>query len=360
MIYFLIGTKAQLIKTFPVMHGLERRGVAYRYLDTVQHGPLCEELRARLGVREPDHFLAPPGTQIERTRDAVRWAGGVLWRAWRGRRRYFPERGVVVVHGDTLSTLLGWLIGWACGQQVCHLEAGERTYRWLRPFPEEIIRRIVDRHAGLLLACGDVQAGNLAAERRPGRCVNLGLNTLRDAVQAVAATGAPPGSGPALVSIHRFETITSRARLEFLVQTLEELAVTGPMRFALHPPTRRALERFGLMDRLRAIPGLRVGELMPYPEFILAIREARFLVTDGGGPQEESHFLGTPCLLMRAETERSHANVLVCKWDLAAVRSFGREPEALRTPPVTMTQSPSELAVDALLEYASAGRRPRT
>jgi UDP-N-acetylglucosamine 2-epimerase (non-hydrolysing) len=93
---------------------------------------------------------------------------------------------------------------------------------------------------------------------------------------------------------------------------------------------------------------------MPYPEFILAIREARFLVTDGGGPQEESHFLGTPCLLMRAETERSHGNVLVCKWDLEAVRSFAQKPESFRTAPIAMTQSPSALAVDALLEYAGA------
>jgi UDP-N-acetylglucosamine 2-epimerase (non-hydrolysing) len=352
MIYFLIGTKAQLIKTFPVMHGLERRGVGYRYLDTVQHGPLCEQLRARLGVRAPDHFLAPPGTQIERTRDAVRWAFAVVWRAWRGRREYFPQRGVIVVHGDTLSTLIGSVVAWLCGQRVCHLEAGERTYRWLRPFPEEIIRRIVDRHAGLMLACGDVQAANLAAERRGGRTVNLGQNTLRDAVQAVAAAGAPPGSGPVLISIHRFETITSRPRMEFLVQSLELLAGAGPMRFALHPPTRRALEKFGLLGRLQAIPGLQLGGLMDYPEFILAIREARFLVTDGGGPQEESHFLGTPCLLMRAETERSHGNVLVCKWQPEAVRMFAQNPEAFRTAPIAMTQSPSALAVEALLDYA--------
>lgn len=356
MIYFLIGTKAQLIKTFPVMKCLEKRGVAYRYLDTVQHGPLCEQLRATLKVREPDHFLAPRGTQIERTRDAVAWAFAVLWRGLTRRGEYFPERGIVVVHGDTLSTLVGWLIGRLCGQAVCHLEAGERTYRWLRPFPEEIIRRIVDRDAGLLLACGDVQAANLAAERRPGRIVNLGQNTLRDAVQAVVAAGERAGSGPALVSIHRFETITSRAGMEFLVQALELLSATGPMRFALHPPTRRALDRFGLMDRLRAIPGLELGDLLPYPEFIRAIGEARFLVTDGGGPQEESHFLGTPCLLLRSETERSHANVLVCKSDLGVVRSFAQRPEAFRTAPVVMKQSPSALAADAILDALG---RPR-
>jgi UDP-N-acetylglucosamine 2-epimerase (non-hydrolysing) len=356
MIYFLIGTKAQLIKTFPVMRGLDRRGVAYRYLDTVQHGPLCEQLRARLDVREPDHFLAPRGTQIERTRDAVSWACGVLWRAVRQRRTLFPERGVVVVHGDTLSTLLGWLIARLTGQRVCHLEAGERTYKLMRPFPEEIIRRIVDRYGDQLLACGDAQAGHLAREGHGARTVNLGANTLIDAVRAVAAAGAPPGSGPALVSIHRFETVTSLPQLEFVVRALELLAATGPMRFALHPPTRRAFERFGLMDRLKAIPGLELGDLLPYPEFVRAISEARFLVTDGGGPQEESHFLGTPCLLLRAETERQHRNVLLCNWDLEAVRRFGQRPEALRTAPVAMTQSPSALAVDAMIGSMNAGR----
>jgi len=355
MIYFLIGTKAQLIKTFPVMHGLDRRGVAYRYLDTVQHGPLCEQLRARLGVREPDHFLAPRGTQIERTRDAVRWAVGVIWRAWRGRREYFPQRGVVVVHGDTLSTLLGWLIARLAGQRVCHLEAGERTYRLMRPFPEEIIRRIVDRYAEQLLACGDVQAGHLAREGHGARTVNLGANTLLDAVRHVAdaARAAPAAERPPIVvSVHRFETITSRERLTFLTQALTRLATRERVVFGIHPPTRRKLEEFGLLARLQGVPGLELRGLFDYPEFIDAIARAKFLMTDGGGPQEESHFLGVPCLLLRDETERSHPNVFMPGWDLAQVDWFDAHCQEFRKAAAPLAHSPSARAIEAMLGRA--------
>jgi len=352
MIYFLIGTKAQLIKTFPVMQGLERRGVAYRYLDMVQHGPLCEQLRARLGVREPDHFLAPRGTQVERTRDAVRWALAVLWRAWRGRRQYFPDRGVVVAHGDTLSTLLGWLIARLTGQRVCHLEAGERTYKLMRPFPEEIIRRIVDRYGDQLLACGDVQAGHLAREGYGARTVNLGANTLVDAVRHVAdaaRAGPEPDRPPIVVSVHRFETITSRERLAFLVEALRRLAAQNRVVFGIHPPTGRKLEEFGLLGRLQGVPNLELRGLFDYPEFIGAIARAKFLMTDGGGPQEESHFLGVPCLLLRDETERSHPNVFMPGWDLAKVDWFNTHCQEFRKAAPPLAHSPSARAIEAMV-----------
>ncbi len=278
MIYFLLGTKAQLIKTFPLMHRLRDLGVPYSYIDTVQHGPLCEKLRAVLGVDAPDHFLAPAGTQIERTQDAVLWAFRVLWQAWRARHRIFPRKGMVIIHGDTLSTLLGLIIGKLCGQQICHLEAGERTYRLLRPFPEEIIRRIVDRYADLMLACGETQMSNLIAERRRGCAADLAFNTLLDAVQAVAQKLAvnEDDSGKVLVSIHRFETITSRSRMEFLVSAVEALVRMDKIIWGLHPPTRRKLEEFGLLARLERLGGVELRGLLGYAELCALSAPASF------------------------------------------------------------------------------------
>ena len=349
MIYFLIGTKAQLIKTFPLMKRLDQLGIEYRYLDTVQHGPLCAELRSIFKLREPDHLLAPASTSIERTADAVAWAVRVLWRAFRARRSLFPEPGVVVVHGDTLSTLLGLFIGKFSGQRICHLEAGERTHTLMRPFPEELIRRVVDRYSDLLLACGEPQAANLAAAGLAARSVNLGYNTLIDAVQAVVRQGGTPdGRAPVLVSIHRFETITSRERMEFLVSALERLARTERIVFGLHPPTRRKIEEFGLLARLQALPNVTVRGLFSYPEFIAAILGARFILTDGGGPQEESFFLGVPCLLLRSETERAHPNVFMAAWDLAKVEWFNQHCSTFRAAPLSCQDSPSVKAVEAI------------
>lgn len=365
MIYFLNGTKAQLIKMFPLMQRLRMIGVAYQDIDTVQHGPICERLRERLQLPAPTHYLAPRGTQIEGTLHAVFWALAVLWRGWRRRREIFPERGVVLVHGDTLSTLIGLLLAKLCGQKVCHVEAGERTHRLLRPFPEEIIRRFVDRRSDLLLACGDTQYNNIvsAGIARPAR--NLGHNTLLDAVVAVGASARASTAGdarsekpPVLVSVHRFETITSRQRMTFLVDSLEQLAKSNRVVFGLHPPTRRKLEEFGLLTRLTGYANIELRGLLDYPDFIAAIANSKFLYTDGGGPQEESYFLGVPCLLLRSETERSHPNVRMAEWNIENVLAFDKNSESFRRPPLNHDGSPSELAVDAILKEFHLDQRP--
>lgn len=355
MIYFLLGTKAQLIKMFPLMRELRARGIPYTYIDTVQHGPLCEKIRAILNLPPPDHFLAKPGTLIESTARSVTWGIGVVLRAFRRRKMLFPGKGIVLVHGDTLSTLLGLIIGRLCRQQVCHVEAGERTHRLLSPFPEEIIRRIVDRHSHLLLACGQRQHQNIQAEGISRKTVNLDYNTLLDAVQAVAETAANTTDEnqvrPILVSIHRFETITSRTRMNFLVDALERLAATNQLIFGLHPPTRKKLDEFGLLQRLRALPSLQLRNLFEYPDFIRTLRSCKFILTDGGGPQEESFFLGVPCLLLRSETERSHPNVFMPQWDLSKVEWFNANCMKYAGPPLALTHSPSRKAVEAILEH---------
>jgi UDP-N-acetylglucosamine 2-epimerase (non-hydrolysing) len=361
MIYFLIGTKAQLIKMFPLMRRLESLGIPYRYIDTVQHGPLCERIRAILNLPEPDHFLTTPGTQIESTTKAVAWAIGVVIRAISRRKTIFPEKGIVLVHGDTLSTLLGLLIGRLCGQQVCHVEAGERTHKLLSPFPEEIIRRIVDRYSDLLLACGPQQLENIRATGNANKAVNLGYSTLLDAVRAVAKTGTAindqPQNRSVLVSIHRFETITSRNRMEFLVQAMEMLARTGQVIFGLHPPTRNKLEEFGLMGRLQEVPNLHLRDLLEYPDFIRTLRDSKFIVTDGGGPQEESYFFGVPCLLLRSETERAHPNVFMPDWNLSKVEWFSNNFTDYAQPPLALTSSPSREAVDIILKHIVCSTR---
>jgi UDP-N-acetylglucosamine 2-epimerase (non-hydrolysing) len=355
MIYFLIGTKAQLIKMFPLMRKLQAMGVPYRYIDTVQHGILCEKIRAILNLPPPDHFLAKPGTQIESTGSAITWGISVVLRAITQRKTLFPDKGIVLVHGDTLSTLIGLVIGKICGQQVCHVEAGERTHKLLSPFPEEIIRRIVDRRSDLLLACGIQQFNNIQAEGISRKTINLDFNTLLDAVQAVADSDInSPNQTQGhsiLVSIHRFETITSKSRMDFLVNALEKLARTENIIFGLHPPTRKKFEAFDLMPRLRNIPNLHLRELFEYPDFIRSLRSSRFIITDGGGPQEESYFLGIPCLLLRSETERSHPNVFMADWDLAKVEWFNENYAKYARPPLALTMSPSKKAVEAILDH---------
>lgn len=365
MIYALIGTKAQLIKMFPLLQRFEQRGIPYRYIDTVQHGPFCAQLRKRLGLAEPSYFLAKPGTQIESTGAAVRWALQVVLHGLRHRKTVFPEPGVVLVHGDTLSTLIGLILGRLCGLKVCHVEAGERTHKLMRPFPEEIIRRVVDRYSHLLLACGDVQYQNIERARIRNKAVNLRYNTLLDAVAAVANEnsgplhGVPRASGYIMVSIHRFETISSRQRMSFLADTLGVLTQTDRVVFGVHPPTRRKLEEFGLMERLKSLPNLELRGLYDYPDFIRTLADSKYIITDGGGPQEESFFIGKPCLLFRSETERTHPNVYMPQWDTQKVKWFNDNYRQFNTAPLSASESPSDTAVATIVEQFGIGRDGR-
>lgn len=353
MIYVLIGTKAQLIKMFPLLQRFERDRIPYRYIDTVQHGPFCEQLRKRLSLAEPAYFLSKPGTQIESTGSAVRWAMQVVAHGFWHRKKIFPEKGVVLVHGDTLSTLIGLILARLCGQKVCHVEAGERTHNLTRPFPEEIIRRVVDRYSHLLLACGDTQHQNIERAGIRNATVNLRYNTLLDAVAAVAAEPSPerdtsrPNSY-IMVSIHRFETISSRQRMTFLVESLERLASSSRIVFGVHPPTRRKLEEFGLLERLKQTSNIELRGLFDYPDFIRTLANSKYIITDGGGPQEESFFIGKPCLLFRSETERAHPNVFMPQWDLEKVRWFNDNYQRFKTEPLSSTESPSDTAVKAI------------
>lgn len=362
MIYFLIGTKAQLIKMFPLMVHLQKAGIPFRYIDTVQHGPLCENLRKKLALPEPDHFLCEPGTQIEGIAEASWWALRITLRGIFDRRKIFPKKGVVLVHGDTLSTLVGLIIGRLGGNTVCHVEAGERTHRLLRPFPEEIIRRIVDRFSDLLLACGERQHRNIQEAGIRRRAVNLGHNTLLDAVLAVAHMNDVPGDdtdssrgdGHVLISIHRFETITSRSRMTFLVDAIERLCKTNRVVFGIHPPTRHKLISFGLMPRLERLVNLQRRSLFDYPDFIRAMSTSKFILTDGGGPQEESYYLGVPCLLLRSETERIHPNVYMADWSLEKVDWFDENCARFRRAPLITDFSPAAQAIQEILQHSGA------
>ncbi|MHB8743634.1 MAG: UDP-N-acetylglucosamine 2-epimerase, partial [Sulfuricaulis sp.] len=154
-----------------------------------------------------------------------------------------------------------------------------------------------------------------------------------------------------MVSIHRFETISSRSRMTFLVEALELLCHTDHVILGLHPPTRRKLTSFGLMPRLERLRNLDLQALFDYPDFIRTMNSSKFILTDGGGPQEESFFLGIPCLLLRSETERTHPNVFMAEWSLEKVEWFNQNYTKYTKSPVALASSPSMKAVDAILEH---------
>ena len=356
MIHVAIATKAEYIKTAPVLRELTRRGVAYRIVDIGQHGGLPPSFREPLEVDDPTVRLGS-GRDAETIPAVVRWAVGVarrlLWSRRRVRRDLFGGLdGPCLVHGDTPSTMFATLLARRAGLDVLHLESGLRSFHLLQPFPEELCRIVVMRRAAVLYAPNDDAAANLAAMKVKGTVVPTPGNTAIDAVRhAVDAVGAGGEAGPGIIAVHRVENLHKRERVDGFIELLRRAAATGPTRFLVHPPTERALksnDRWGeVLDA-----GPTIEPLLTHGEFMQACATARWVITDGGSIQEECAVLGVPTLLWRSRTERPDglgASVVMSEYDVSIVDEFLADPERLRRPPLDTGVSPAVAVVDDVL-----------
>ena len=353
------GTKAQLIKMAPVVAELTRRGIAFRLVDTGQHGDLAAGVAAVHGLPPADARLVPG------TRGVDSLAGGLLWtirvaalnllpRATL-RRRFFGDReGIALVHGDTMSTLLATLLARRAGQRVAHVEAGLRSGSLVNPFPEEIIRILVMRLSAILFAPSPEAMANLRRMGLSGRAVETGGNTCCDTLAELRRDPGPLPAGVetpfAVATLHRLETLVSRRRLASALRLIVEASRIVPVVLVVHPPTARALARGGAArilegGRVRTIP------LCGHGGFVAMLREAEMVLTDGGSVQEEAAVLGVPCLLLRRRTERPDGlgeNVVLSGLDAGRARGFFADFRSLRRPERLPQASPSAKIVDAL------------
>jgi UDP-N-acetylglucosamine 2-epimerase (non-hydrolysing) len=216
----------------------------------------------------------------------------------------------VVVYGDVNSTMAATLAAVKVGIPVAHVEAGLRSGD--RTMPEEINRLVTDRLARLLLTPSSDADANLLAEGVDPRCIrfvgNVMIDTLirllpsADGGGTLRKLGLLNGRGPepfTLVTLHRPSNVDDDGMLGRLLGALACLAKDAPVIFPMHPRTRARVEAFGL-----ATAGLHVTEPLSYLEFLGLQKHARLVVTDSGGIQEETTYLGVPCLTMRENTER--------------------------------------------------------
>jgi UDP-N-acetylglucosamine 2-epimerase (non-hydrolysing) len=249
---------------------------------------------------------------ITSTGEAIRWYLRLVWksrtdRTWL-RREVFPEDGICLIHGDTLSTLLGLQMARNAGLKVAHVEAGLRSFHWFDPFPEELIRIVCMKRADLLFAPSTEAENNLRAMRLAGEVVRVDGNTVADALRWIRTTASASDKTPAgpfaLATCHRLETIANRHRLRQVVALLNRVAAeTIQLVFVVHGPTLHYLRRFGMEQHLH--PAIRVENLLDYGEFIALLGAARFVLSDGGSIQEECAYLDKPCLILRNKTERN-------------------------------------------------------
>lgn len=303
---FIIGTRAQLIKVAPVIVECERRALPVTLLMTGQHQETMQDLIEEFSIRSPQVEAFPASERLS-IRSLIRW----LPQAYKGlkiqlRKLSVPDaKPYVLVHGDTLSTLLGAFAARRCGAQVVHLESGLTSGRLLDPFPEELCRRLVF-HMTDVAMCPGAQPAQYMRKNHKARVVDTGGNTIVDAVILAGVEDILSAARePYLVaSLHRFQNIYDAQRLRYLVDLIATLAQDYPINFVLHPATRKRLESAGLMSKLAQASGVKLLPRMGYRDFLRLAAGAACVLTDGGSNQEELAALGVPTLVMRERTER--------------------------------------------------------
>jgi len=346
------GTTGELIKLAPVLTRLRDGGHPFLQATTGQQVQQLPGLLEQLELPQPDLWLGRGchGRDLERNRDLPGWLAGVCARFGRERGRLRrslaagPGRPLVHVHGDTMTTVLGTLVGKVLRVPVAHIEAGVRTWDVLHPFPEELNRRLVSRIADVHYAPGPEAAANLSR----GTIVDTGANTIRDSLDLVPdLEPAQLPDGPfGVVSLHRYELLRDEALLRGTIELLALHAEATPMLVVDHPVTVAAFRRFGL-DRLFS-DGLRRIPRLDFFGFVALLRRAAFVVTDSGGTQIEAAMLDKPCLVHRKLVEQREGvgeNVVVSGLRLAALDDFLSDPSRFRRREPPPAIAPSDAIV---------------
>jgi UDP-GlcNAc3NAcA epimerase len=300
----VVGARPQFVKAMPVSRAIARTpGLAEVMVHTGQHhdAALSDSFFRELDLPEPAENLGiHGGTHGEMTGRMLAALDGVI-------ARHAPD--LVIVYGDTNSTLAGALAAAKAGVPVAHIEAGLRVFD--RTLPEETNRVVVDHLSRLLFAPTRAAVGHLAREGLVEGVFHVG-DVMQDAVLAMAALtdrgdgdgvarrlGLAPGAY-AVATLHRAATTDSAASLAAAVGYLRRHAARLPVILPLHPRTREAAGRFGV-----DLAGLTVVEPLGPIDMQRLLAGCALVLTDSGGLQKEAYFHRKPCVTLRDDTEWS-------------------------------------------------------
>jgi UDP-N-acetylglucosamine 2-epimerase (non-hydrolysing) len=294
----VVGARPNFMKAAPLMRALAaRQGIRQTLVHTGQHYDrnMSDVFFRELEIPEPDFNLAVgSGTHAEQT-------GQIMLRFEPVVVEQKPDW--VLVYGDVNSTIAAALVCAKLQTRVAHVEAGLRSFD--RTMPEEINRLLTDQLADLLFTPSSDGDRNLLREGVPQERIHLVGNVMIDTLvrllpNAAAALPAETPERYALVTLHRPSNVDDRSGLQGLLETLTGVGATLPIVFPAHPRTRQKIGELGF----RHSENLRLWEPQSYLQSLALQQKATVVITDSGGIQEETTFLGVPCLTLRDTTER--------------------------------------------------------
>jgi UDP-N-acetylglucosamine 2-epimerase (non-hydrolysing) len=305
-IHLIAAARPNFMKVAPLYHALKAQSWCdVGIVHTGQHydANMSDAFFRDLRLPEPRHHLeVGSGSHAEQT-------GGVMIAYEKVCLAERPDWIVVV--GDVNSTAACAMVGAKLWVPVVHLEAGLRSRD--RSMPEEINRLVTDAIADVLWTPSVDGDENLIKEgvdpARIDRVGNLMIDSYEMMRPQIEKDETPRRMGLErgkyiVVTLHRPSNVDRRETLGPLVEQLVAAAARLPVVFAVHPRTRKRLDEFGLLGQLRASSSIHLTEPLGYVQFMALVSGAAAAVTDSGGVQEETTYLGIPCLTLRENTER--------------------------------------------------------
>jgi UDP-N-acetylglucosamine 2-epimerase (non-hydrolysing) len=296
-IFHIVGARPNFMKVAPVLHALqEREKVVQTVIHTGQHYDvnMSDVFFQQLGIPSPDVNLAVgSGTHARQTAEImIRLEPVVLERR--------PD--IVLVYGDVNSTVATAVVCAKLGIRIGHVEAGLRSFD--RTMPEEINRVVTDQLADLLFTPSQDGDENLRREGIASEKIFCVGNVMIDSLVRLLPLARRTARNDlperyALVTLHRPANVDDSVALRGILESLLEVNRNLVVVFPAHPRTRKRIADFGLNAAQ-----LRVLDPLPYVEFLGLQSRATVVITDSGGIQEETTYLGVPCLTLRSNTER--------------------------------------------------------
>ena len=302
-IVIILGTRPEIIKMAPVIRELGKKQADFFILHTGQHYSyrLDKVFFEQLELPQPRHNLdVGSGSHAEAT-------GKILIGVEKVLQEEIPN--IILVEGDTNSTLAGALAAVKLHIKVGHIEAGLRSHD--RNMPEEINRILTDHCSDLLFAPTEKAKETLLGEGIPEKKISVTGNTIVDAVcQNLEIARKEGNTLDALnlrakeyfmVTLHRQENVDNRARFASILEGLDRVTAEfeTPVIYPIHPRSRKMMTKFGLQPRCPMLT-----EPVDFLSFLQLESNARLILTDSGGVQEEACILNVPCVTLRDNTER--------------------------------------------------------
>lgn len=352
MFYIFLGTKAQLIKMGPVMKKMQDDFLDYKFIFTGQHKETIDDIIDNFQIKKPDINLYDK-KDITGILQMFIWSIKIIIKCVKNKKNIFPERGIILIHGDTISTVIGAIIGKLNKLKVAHIESGLRSFNIFHPFPEEINRIITFYLSDYYFCPGDWAINNL--KKFKGKKINTKYNTSLDSLNLAKDSHLDekiiPCEKYVICSIHRFENIFFKKRLNFIIDKIIEISKNTKVLFILHPPTIKKLKQFDIYKKLEHEKNIELRPRYDYFSFTKLLDKCEFVITDGGSNQEECFYLKKPCLLMRKATERNEGinkNVIISKYNTKIIDEFLSNYQNYKFDSEKFTDSPSDIIINYL------------